>query len=146
MLSGMLNSKLKIINSTMGSVRHCLKNNDLGFNGFGEIYFSTINKNSIKAWKLHKIMTMNLTVQYGSVFFCFKDNRQESDTYNNICKVILNDKNYVRLTVPPNIWFGFKGLSDSLVCNISDIRHSESEVIRKDLKAIHFNWDRINNI
>ena len=137
----MLKKKLKIIKSDKGSVRHCLKKSDLGFNGFGECYFSTIKTGSIKAWKLHKSMTMNLTVQVGSVMFCFKDLRQSSKTRNGTYKIIINDKNYFRLTVPPNIWFGFKGLSNSLICNISDIIHSENEIIRKEISSINFDWD-----
>ena len=30
------------------------KTNDNGYNGFGEVYFSSVKIDSIKAWKLHK--------------------------------------------------------------------------------------------
>ena len=40
---------------------------------FGEIYFSNINSLCIKAWKKHKIMTLNLIVPIGKVRFVFHD-------------------------------------------------------------------------
>ena len=58
---------LKKINSSNGSVMHCMKYNDEGFKNFGEAYFSTINYKNIKAWKMHKEMTLNITVPYGLI-------------------------------------------------------------------------------
>ena len=40
---------------------------------FGEIYFSTVNQNKIKAWKMHTKMKMNLIVPSGEIRFNFID-------------------------------------------------------------------------
>ena len=47
-------------------------------------------------------------------------------------EVILSPNEYIRLTVPPGIWFGFKGLGKpvNLISNIADIEHDPSEVER----------------
>ena len=52
----------------------------------------------------------------------------------------LVEKRYSRLTVQPNIWFGFKCISDddALLLNISNILHSPDEVQRKDLSCFEF--------
>ena len=50
---------LKIIADYRGSVMHMLRNHDIYFEAFGKIYFSTIFKNKIKAWYLHKKSTLN---------------------------------------------------------------------------------------
>ena len=71
MIEGIFITELKILLSESGSVMHALRDGDSGYNEFGEIYFSTINKNAIKAWKLHKKMTLNLVVPIGKVLFCF---------------------------------------------------------------------------
>ena len=49
---------------------------------------------------------------------------------------------YFRLTVPPGIWFGFKGLSEGLniVCNIADIEHDKNEISRKSIGEISIDW------
>jgi dTDP-4-dehydrorhamnose 3,5-epimerase len=138
MLAGMVKSELKILKSDSGSVYHGVKNNDKGFNIFGEVYFSSVKKNIIKAWKLHKKMTLNLFVPVGSVQFVFIDARKGSQTYNKRFEITLSQNPYSRLTVPPMIWFGFKGIEKelNLICNVADIAHDPDEVIRKKLNEI----------
>jgi len=138
----MIKTELSIIEAESGSVYHGLKNTDKGFNEFGEIYFSSVIKDSIKAWKLHKQMTLNLIVPVGSVLFCFVDVRENSYTFNDVFKIILSQQPYSRLTVPPGIWFGFKGVSDGLnmICNVADIPHDPNEVMRKNIYEINMDW------
>jgi dTDP-4-dehydrorhamnose 3,5-epimerase len=128
---------LRQIAVTGGDVLHALKNSDEGFMGFGEAYFSIIELNSIKAWKLHRLMTLNLVVPLGMVKFVFFDANglQYRDE-------IVGDSSYKRITVPPGIWFGFKGLANpmSIILNIADIEHSEDEVERKQLSEFEYNW------
>ena len=74
MLKGMIKTNLSIIKSDSGSVMHVLKKMDTGYKKFGELYFSTVLRNKIKAWKLHQTMTLNLVVPSGRVLFYFIDN------------------------------------------------------------------------
>ena len=142
MLVGMIKTNLKTIEADSGSVFHGLKKTDEGFKEFGEVYFSTVLKNAVKAWKLHKCMTLNLIVPIGSVLFCFMDVRKKSKTFNKTCRIILSQQPYFRLTVPPGIWFGFKGLSDglNLICNVADIAHEPNEIKRKNVDEIEMDW------
>ena len=142
MLEGMKKNNLNIIDSDSGSVMHGLKKSDEGFNKFGEVYFSSIKENSIRGWKLHNKMTLNLMVPIGRVLFCFFDDRDNSFTKNEFYKILLSRDPYIRLTVPPRIWFGFKGIgkSDNIICNVSDIIHDPNEIIRKDLNKINIDW------
>ena len=119
---------------------HGIKKTDDGFGGFGEAYFSTIKSGAIKAWKRHREMTLNLIVPFGSVKFVMFDDRLSSKP--QFQEVILSRESYCRLTVPPMIWVGFKGLSDqeSIVLNVADIEHNPQESDRKDLEKIEFNW------
>jgi len=142
MLKGMKKKKLTIIKSNDGSVMHALKKNEDEFISFGEAYFSTVNYNSIKAWKLHTKMTLNLVVPRGEVLFYFLDNRKDSKSYNKFERIILSEHNYFRLTVPPDIWFGFKGISKStsIILNIADMIHDPNEVLRKNQDEIDVDW------
>ena len=126
---------LKRINIEEGDVLHALKATDDEFHGFKEAYFSSIKKNKIKAWKRHLLMTMNLIIPIGRVQFNFYDNNQKL-----IKNIIVGEDNYCRITVPPMIWFGFKGLSShtSYILNISDEPHNPSEVERKPLSFLNF--------
>ena len=129
-------SKLNKIKVKNGDVFHGIKNSDLGFKNFGELYFSYIDFNAIKAWKMHKKMTMNLIMPVGNSLFVFMDQS------GNFRKEKIGVNNYVRITVPPNIWFGFKGLSKSLnlLINLSDIIHSKKEVMNKKIIEIDYHW------
>ena len=81
MIEGLILSKLATFSSKEGAVYHCLRSSDTGYIGFGESYFSFIEYNAVKAWKLHQKMTLNLVVPVGMVRFNFIDLREQSDTY-----------------------------------------------------------------
>ena len=138
----MIKTDLTIIEADSGCVYHGLKNTDKGFKEFGEVYFSSVKKEIIKAWKLHKEMTLNLLVPVGSVLFCFLDAREQSNTFNQTFKIILSQNPYYRLTVPPGIWFGFRGVAPglNLICNVADIPHDPNEVSRKEIREIEMDW------
>lgn len=142
MLEGMIKTDLNIIKAESGMVMHGLKETDSGFKKFSEVYFSTVVNNAVKGWKLHERMTLNLIVPVGKVLFCLLDIREKSSTFNETCKILLSQNPYFRLTVPPGIWFGFKGVSQglNLVCNVADIVHDPNEVKRKNINQINMDW------
>ena len=142
MLDSMFKTDLNIISTENGKVMHGMKKFDNGFTNFGELYFSTVEQGAIKAWKLHKKMTLNLIVPVGKVLFCFVDAREKSTTYKKPFKIILSQNSYFRLTVPPNIWFGFKGLHNriNMITNIADIPHDPDEMMRKKIDDIEMDW------
>ena len=128
---------LRRISLDDGDVLHALKKSDKGYLDFGEAYFSLINYNAIKAWKCHKSMTLNLVVPVGKVKFVFINSE-----IDNFEVIEIGIDSYNRITVPPGIWFGFKGLyeSGSLIMNISDIEHDSEEVLRKPINNFEYNW------
>ena len=137
-LNNILVTPLKRIPTNGGDVIHALKNCDSGYNGFGEVYFSWVEQEAIKAWKCHQRMTLNLVVPKGEVIFVFHLPKQK----NSFRVEIIGEKRYVRLTVPPGIWFGFQGLAmeRSLLMNLSDMAHDPDEVLRKTASDIDYNW------
>ena len=140
MIEGVKIIDLKKIVDERGMIMHMLKKTDLHFKEFGEIYFSCGYPNIVKAWHIHKEMTLNLFVPIGSVQFCFVDSRKKSKTYNENFGIILSQNPYFRLTVPPGLWFGFRGISEgmSFICNVADIPHDPDEVLRKELNEIEW--------
>ena len=141
-VEGVLLTQLNEINVLGGNVLHGMKASDKGFFGFGEAYFSEIKPGSIKAWKRHREMTLNLIVPLGKIKFVMFDDRK--GTNNGFQEVIISKENYCRLTVPPMIWVGFKGLSSfkSILLNIASIPHDPKEVDKKEIDTIEFDWNR----
>jgi dTDP-4-dehydrorhamnose 3,5-epimerase len=143
-LSSITLTPLRRIETVGGDVLHALKSSDDGYAGFGEAYFSWISSGAIKAWKKHLRMTMNVVVPVGNVKFVFRYiDLQTGDESFRIEEI--GEKNYVRLTVPPGIWFGFQGLdnSQSLVLNIANIPHDPDEVERVNMADCNFRWSDI---
>lgn len=136
-LEDILVTPLKRIPVVGGDVLHALKCTDPGFLQFGEAYFSMVDDGVVKAWKLHRRMTLNLVAPVGEIRFIFyaedgSERREET----------IGVSNYARLTVPPGIWFGFQGLMapSSLLLNIADIPHEPDEVERRPQGAFDYNW------
>jgi dTDP-4-dehydrorhamnose 3,5-epimerase len=135
MIDQVLETPLKIIDTTGGCVMHAMKCSDEGFSGFGEAYFSTVQSGSVKAWKRHKDMTLNIVVPVGSIRFVIYNEQQFKE-------VIISRKNYIRLTVPPMLWFGFQAVGDetAILMNVASIEHDPDEVERKDIESFDFDW------
>tara|TARA_B100001996_G_C18645427_1_gene587210 strand:+ start:995 stop:1432 length:438 start_codon:yes stop_codon:yes gene_type:complete len=144
MIEGVKITKLKILQDDRGKVMHMLRTDSEVFKNFGEIYFSTIYYEKIKAWHLHKESTLNYTCVKGKVKLVLFDDRQESSSKGSIQEIILSPKDYNLVTVPNNIWNGFKGLDndESIIANCLDMPHNENEMVRIDPfdKTIKYNW------
>ncbi len=142
-LNDILLTELQKISTKGGDVFHGMKSYDVGYEGFGEAYFSWINTGEIKAWKKHKRMTMNLIVPVGNVKFVFYGVGETGLKEFKVEKI--GNENYKRITVPPGIVFGFQGISakKSLILNIASIPHDPSEVERLMLDDIDYAWDKL---
>ena len=140
MIKDMLITPLDVIDTPGGNVMHAMKESSAGYLGFGEVYFSQVDKGIIKAWKRHKKMTLNLVVPVGKIRFVLFDNRKL--TNGRFQEVIISKDNYCRLTIPPMVWLGFQGLSDdgSMLLNIANIEHNPGEVDRLEVDKINYDW------
>lgn len=137
-LNNILITSLPRIPTAGGDVMHALKQSDIGYNGFGEAYFSWVVRGAVKAWKRHTRMTMNIVVPVGLVRFVFAIDGSDEFRVEDI-----GVDRYVRFTIPPGIWFGFQGIStsQSLVLNIANISHDPNEVERLGLSEINYDWN-----
>ena len=140
MIEGVKITPLKQIFDERGKVMHMMKDSSPEFNKFGEIYFSCTNPNAVKAWHLHKKMTLNYAVVSGAIKCVLYDDRSESKTKGQIEEYFMSPENYYLLTVPPLIWNGWKSIGNnvSIVANCSDIPHDKKEIIRLPYNDLKF--------
>ena len=125
---------LKIIKLSAGDIMSVLNENELKNQTFGEAYFSKIKFGKVKAWKYHNKMTLNLVIPHGKVKFVFYSQKDK-----NFKVVEIGKKKYFRLTVPPKIWFGFKGISrhESIILSVTNIKRNPKEILRcKKIKSV----------
>ncbi len=146
-IEGVCVTPLKQIFHPKGDIFHAMKKSDNGFKAFGEAYFSTINEGEIKAWKLHRSMTLNLVCIQGKIKFVLFDKRQESKTKDVFDEIVLSvEDNYARLTIPPGVWMGMQaiGKNKSMLLNIADIEHDPIEQTNTPIEQsdIQYDWNR----
>jgi dTDP-4-dehydrorhamnose 3,5-epimerase len=140
MIKDVVITHLDVIDTPGGNVLHAMKGSSAGYSGFGEAYFSQVDKGAVKAWKRHKKMILNLVAPVGEIKFVLFDDRDVSNI--QFQEIIISSDNYCRLTVPPMIWMGFQGLSvgESLLLNIANIEHDTNETDRLEIDKINYDW------
>ena len=145
MIEGVVITPLRTILDERGLVRHMLKSTDKNFRKFGEIYFSVIFPNAVKAWHVHKKMELNYAVVSGNIKLVLFDARKESKTYRETQEIFMGEDNYVLVTVPTFVVNGFKAIGNekAVVANCATIPHDSEEIERLDPsdKSIGYSWD-----
>jgi len=128
-----------------GKIMHMLRADAPHFEKFGEIYFSTVYPGVVKAWHLHKEMTLNYAVVSGIIKLVLYDDRADSPTRGEVMELFLGEGNYSLVKIPPMVWNGFKGVgvAPAIVANCATIPHDPNEIVRMDPfdNAIPYKWD-----
>lgn len=136
-MDGVILTPLKQIYHPKGDIFHAMKKSDIGFDGFGEAYFSTINQNDIKGWKKHTKMTLNIIVPVGNIEFVVYDENSKE-----FFSTKLSHNNYQRLTVKSGLWMAFKGLDKyNMLLNLASIEHDPNEAVNIELNDINYKWE-----
>ena len=149
MINGVQVIPLKRIPDERGTIMHMLRSTDPHFQQFGEIYFSTIYKDVIKGWHLHKEMTLNYACIHGRIKLVIFDDREQSSTRGELMEIFLGPDNYSLVIIPPEVWNGHKGMTDpfAIVANCSTHVHDPSRSTRLDPFDNHipYKWDVRNH-
>jgi dTDP-4-dehydrorhamnose 3,5-epimerase len=145
MIEGVHVVPLRRIPDERGTVYHMMKRTDPLFQEFGEIYFSTVYKDVVKGWHRHQEMTLNYACISGRVKLVLYDDREGSPTRGELMELFLGPDNYSLVVIPPEIWNGFKGMSDpyAIVANCCTHPHDPSRSTRMDpfSDAIPYKWE-----
>jgi len=136
---------LKQIPDERGRVMQMLRRDDPWFERFGEIYFSVAYPGVVKGWHLHKVMTLNYAVIVGRIKLVLYDERKDSPSRGKLQEVFAGEDNYCLITVPPNVWNGFKGLGvePAIVANCATEPYDPSEIVRSDpfSDRVPYDWN-----
>ena len=148
MIEGVSVKPLRQILDERGKVMHMIRNDDPDFLGFGEIYFSCIYPGVIKGWHLHKKMTLNYAVPFGTIKLVLYDDRIPSKTRGELQEIFLGPENYCLVRIPPQVWNGFKGMGTtlSIIANCSSIPYDPLEIERSEPHdpRIPYTWELKN--
>jgi dTDP-4-dehydrorhamnose 3,5-epimerase len=144
MIEGVQVVPLRRIPDERGTIYHMLRCDDPHFKQFGEIYFSHIYKDVVKAWHHHREMTLNYACIYGRIKLVMYDDRDQSPTRGELMELFLGPDNYSLVVIPPEVWNGHKGMSDpyAIVANCCTHPHDPSRSQRMDPfgDTIPYDW------
>lgn len=145
MIDGVKVVALRQIVDERGKIMHMLKATDSHFVGFGEIYFSCAWPGVVKAWHVHRSMTVNNAVLSGRAKLVMCDLREGSPTRGEIQEVFFGEDNYVLVQIPPGIANGYKAYGDKMVimANCASEPHVPGEMTRVHPfdNDIPYDWD-----
>lgn len=151
LIDGVKINELLLFKDPRGTVARMMRNDDPFFKQFGEIYFSVVESGAVKAWHLHKSMTLNYACIYGRIKLAIYDPRPHSPTFGMINTLPLEGypsfEHYNLVTIPPEVWNGFRSLDlitdgSAIVANCATEPHDPDEIVRKapDELAIEYDW------
>ncbi len=145
MIDGVILHPLGRIADDRGTVFHMLKASDAVFSQFGEIYFTSLYPQVIKAWHIHTKMDCNYACIVGAVKVVLYDGRPASPTRGVLEEFFLGEPNYVLLHIPHGVTNGMQGISSqtAIVANCATLPHNPTEMQRLDLATagIPYIWN-----
>ena len=145
MIQGVEVVPLRRIPDERGTILHMLRATDPHFVKFGEIYFSTVYKGIVKGWHRHRGMTLNYACVHGRIKLVLYDDREGSPTHGEVQEIFLGPDDYALVVIPPEVWNGFKGMSDpyAIVANCCTEPHDPKRSARLDpfKNPIPYDWN-----
>jgi len=121
MIDGVKTKKLKVIPDERGRLAEILRCDDEIFIKFGQVYVTTVNPGTVKAWHYHKKQYDNFCVVKGMLKLVLHDTREGSPTKGETNEFFIGDHNPMLVQIPNNVYHGFKGISETetIVINIA---------------------------
>jgi len=159
---------LKIFKDDRGVVMRMVRADDEYFRfgditqkKFGEIYFSVVEPHMVKAWHMHKEMTLRYACVAGRIQLALYDQRNDSPTLNMVNTLHLEGwpdfSDYMLVKIPPFVWNGFRSVvrsvespsgetsgiyGEAIVANCATIPHDPEEIERVHPKEfpLQYEW------
>lgn len=146
MIEGVVVKQLKPLVDERGWLMEILRKDWDVFAQFGQVYVTAAYPNVVKAWHMHKKQTDYLVCIAGMVKLALYDERDWSKTRGEINEFVIGEQNYVLVKVPPEVWHGFKVISQkaALVLNtpteLYDYKTPDEYRLPPDTDKIPYDW------
>lgn len=146
MIQGVKTKRLKVVPDERGWLMEILRCDEVDFDKFGQVYLSVAFPNVVKAWHYHRLQFDNFTCIKGMMKVALYDGRPKSDTFKEINEFFIGDKNPMLITVPPEVWHGFKAIGSESAYFISiptepyNYAKPDEHRLPPDTKEIDYDW------
>jgi dTDP-4-dehydrorhamnose 3,5-epimerase len=146
MIDGVVTKQLKQFADERGWLTEILRSDWEHFKKFGQVYVTAAYPQVVKAWHMHKKQTDNIACIKGMIKLVLYDDREKSKTKGEINEFILGEKNLILVQIPPEVWHGFKTITEeyALVINIPTELYNYKEPdeyrLPPDTRKIPYDW------
>lgn len=116
------------------------------FEKFAQAYVTTAYPQVVKAWHMHKKQTDNIACIKGMVKLVLFDSKKDSKTKGEISEFIIGEKNPLLVKIPPQIWHGFKNITEEIVLvmnvptNLYNYKNPDEHRLPPDTDKIPYKW------
>ena len=147
LIDGVIIKELKPVLDERGYLQECFRSDWPQYKKFGQSYITVGFPNVVKAWHCHKNQTDNMICVYGNAKLVLFDNRKDSTTYRTINEIFFGEKNPLLITIPPNIWHGFKAIGQEKIIVINcptelyNYENPDEYRLPYDTEEIDYNWE-----
>ena len=111
-IDGAIIQRLRVIPDERGRLMEIMRCDDAFFDGFGQVYLSTIYPGVVKAWHYHAIQVDRFTCVRGMVKAVLYDDRENSPTRGCLNEICLGEHNPCLVVIPAGVYHGWKCISD----------------------------------
>jgi dTDP-4-dehydrorhamnose 3,5-epimerase len=147
LIESVIIKELKPILDERGYLHECFRSDWPQYKKFGQSYITVAFPNVVKAWHCHKIQIDNMVCISGNAKLVLYDGRKDSSTFQKINEIFFGEKNPLLVTIPPNIWHGFKAMGGEKIMVLNNptelYNYSEPDEYRLsyDTEKIDYNWE-----
>jgi dTDP-4-dehydrorhamnose 3,5-epimerase len=148
MIQGVKIKQLKPIPDERGRLMEMIRKDDDIFVKFGQIYMTTVNPGTVKAWHFHKLQLDNFVVVKGMLKLVLYDSRPKSKTNGEVNEFFMGEHNNIAVQIPKNVYHGFKGISETetIVINMPtesyNPKNPDEYRLPAHTKEIPYEWAR----
>lgn len=145
-IEGVQFKNLKVIPDERGWLMEILRDDDEIYQQFGQVYIATAYPGVVKGWHYHKKQTDNFTCVHGMMKVVLYDARKNSQTKGNIMELFVGEKNPILISVPPEIYHGFKCVGNETAYFLSvptlhyDYNNPDEYRLPPDTDEIPYDW------
>jgi len=145
MIEGVATKALKLVADERGWLMEIMRSDWDVFKKFGQAYVTVAYPNVVKAWHMHKKQTDNIACVKSMIKLVLYDGRTASKTKGEINEFIIGEKNPLLVSIPPEVWHGFKAIEDTaFIVNVPtelyNHKNPDEHRLPPDIDKIPYDW------
>ncbi|MCF6176084.1 MAG: dTDP-4-dehydrorhamnose 3,5-epimerase family protein [Victivallaceae bacterium] len=145
MIQGVAVKELITFDDERGFFREIIQHTDDFFSaGFGQLSHSLVNAGVVKAWHGHNYQTQWNYVATGLIKVALYDNRETSETYEELMEFFCGDSHPAQVYMfPPGVLHGYKCLTAPMnIIYVTSGTYDLDDEVRIKHSEVNYDWNK----